>query len=88
MPSSLIEPLWVEFAALLPARPEIDPAHPLGRHRRRIPDRVVFEHVLSALVHGSGYERTAAALVTVRQLNRRARPLDRCDRRPTTRRLK
>ena len=30
--------------------------HPWGCHRRRIPNRVVFDHVLAALVHGSGYE--------------------------------
>ncbi len=28
-----------------------------GCHRRRVPDRVVFDHVLAALTHGSGYER-------------------------------
>ncbi len=57
IPSSLLEPVWVEFAALLPPRGEFHPDHPLGCHRRRIPDRVVFEHLVDALVHGSGYER-------------------------------
>jgi hypothetical protein len=59
VPSSLFEPLWVQFEALLPTRPEFDPAHPLKCHRRRIADRVVFELVVAALVHGSGYERVA-----------------------------
>jgi transposase len=59
VPSSLLEPVWVEFAALLPRRTEFHPDHPLGCHRRRIPDRVVFEHLVDALVHGSGYERIA-----------------------------
>ena len=60
LPASLIEPLWVEFAALIESdRPEFDPAHPWGCHRRRIPNRVVFDHVIAALVHGSGYERVA-----------------------------
>ena len=56
LPASLIEPLWVEFAALIGTeqRPEFAPAHPWGCHRRRIPDRVVFDHVIAALVHGSG----------------------------------
>ena len=71
VPSSLIEPLWVEFAALLPGRPEYAPTHPLGCHRRRIPDRVGFEHVLSALVHGSGYERIATAACSDRTIRRR-----------------
>ena len=38
LPSCIIEPLWDQFAALLPER--VDP-HPLGCHRRRIPDRIV-----------------------------------------------
>jgi transposase len=59
LPVCLLEPLWEQFAALLPKRPDFSPAHPLGCHRRRIPDRVVFEHVIAALVHGSGYERIA-----------------------------
>ena len=59
LPSSLINPVWQQFAALLPDRLEFDPSHPVGVHRRRIPDRIVFEHVIAALVHGSGYERIA-----------------------------
>ncbi len=60
LPVCLMEPLWGQFAALLPERPAVSPTHPLGCHRRRIPDRVVFEHVIAALVHGSGYERIAS----------------------------
>lgn len=59
MPSSLLDPLWDQFSALLPARPEFDPNHPLGCHKRRIPDATVFRLVVEALVHGSGYERIA-----------------------------
>ena len=60
LPVCLLEPLWVQFSALLPERPVVSPTHPLGCHRPRIPDRVVFEHVIAALVHGSGYERIAS----------------------------
>ena len=60
LPVCLVEPLWVQFSALLPERPLVSPTHPLGCHRPRIPDRVVFEHVIAALVHGSGYERIAS----------------------------
>jgi transposase len=60
VPVCLLEPLWVQFSALLPERPLVSPTHPLGCHRQRIPDRVVFEHVIAALVHGSGYERIAS----------------------------
>jgi hypothetical protein len=58
LPSCLLEPLWDQFAALLPARETFVAAHPLGCHRRRIADRTVFEHVVLALGHGSGYERS------------------------------
>src|SRR5215469_75909 len=72
MPSCLLEPMWVEFCALLGGeRPPFDPAHPLGCHRRRIGDRVVFEHVVAALVHGSGYERIATPGCSDRTIRRR-----------------
>jgi hypothetical protein len=67
----LLEPLWVQFSALLPERPVVSPTHPLGCHRRRVPDRVVFEHVLAALVHGSGYERIASPSCSDRTIRRR-----------------
>ncbi len=60
LPSCLLEPLWNQFVALLPAREEFAAGHPLGCHRRRVPDRTVFEHVVLALVHGSGYERVSS----------------------------
>lgn len=71
LPVSLIEPLWAQFAALLSVSPEVDPTHPLGCHRRRIPDRVVFEHVSAALVYGSGYERIASPGCSARTIRRR-----------------
>ena len=71
LPVCLLEPLWEQFAALLPARPVVAPSHPLGCHRRRIPERVVFEHVIAALVHGSGYERIATAGCSDRTIRRR-----------------
>lgn len=60
-PVCLLEPIWEQFCVLLPSYPAVDPTHPLGCHRRRIPDRVVFEQVVASLVHGSGYERIATA---------------------------
>jgi hypothetical protein len=73
LPASLIEPLWVEFAALIGSaeRPEFSPTHPWGCHRRRIPDRVVFDHVIAALVHGTGYERLASPGCSDRTIRRR-----------------
>jgi transposase len=72
----LLEPVWVEFDALLTEQrggplPKFRPGHPLGCHRRRIPDRVVFEHLLDALVHGSGYERITTERCSDRTLRRR-----------------
>ena len=60
LPVCLLEPRWAQFLARLPERPLVSPTHPLGCHRQRIPDRVVFAQVLAALVHGSGYERFAS----------------------------
>jgi transposase len=76
VPSCLLEPIWVEFHALLnEARggepPAFAPSHPWGCHRRRVPDRVVFEHVIDALVHGSGYERIASRDCSDRTIRRR-----------------
>jgi transposase len=71
VPSCLLNPLWDQFAALLPCHPAVAPSHPLGCHRRRIPDRVVFEHVVTALVHGSGYERIASPGCSDRTIRRR-----------------
>ncbi|MEU7638796.1 IS5 family transposase [Streptomyces sp. NPDC039016] len=71
LPSCLLEPLWDQFAALLPTRPEFAAGHPLGCHRRRVPDRTVFEHVVLALVHGSGYERLAGHGCSDRTIRRR-----------------
>jgi hypothetical protein len=71
LPVCLLEPIWAEFEALLPERPAVAPTHPLGCHRGRVPDRVVFEHVVLALVHGSGYERIAGAGCSDRTIRRR-----------------
>ncbi|MGF6946989.1 transposase [Streptomyces auratus] len=73
LPSCLLEPGWDQFRALLPGRAEFDPGHPLGCHRRRIPDRVVFDHVIQALVHGSGYERISSPGCSDRTIRRRVK---------------
>ncbi|MEU8922466.1 IS5 family transposase [Kitasatospora sp. NPDC048545] len=59
LPSWLIEPLWDQFAALLPPRPQFDPAHPMGCHRRRISDRIMFDKLLQVLRFGCSYEAIA-----------------------------
>ena len=56
VPSSIIEPIWVQFRELIP--PVID-EHPLGCHRRRIPDRVIFDKLVQVLVLGAAYAKIA-----------------------------
>jgi len=52
IPSWLLEPLWDQFAALLPDRPVYHPAHPLGCHKPRIGDRIIFEKLIQVLRFG------------------------------------
>jgi transposase len=68
LPSSILEPLWVQVAALLPTRGVCDP---LGCHRPRIPDRIVFDKLIQVLVFGCGYRRTADATYSATTLRRR-----------------
>lgn len=59
IPSWLLEPLRDQFSALLPARPVYDPSHPLGCHRPRISDRIIFEKLLQVLRFGCSYASIA-----------------------------
>ena len=68
LPSSILEPLWVQIAALLPTRQD---THPLGCHRPRIPDRIVFDKLIQILVFGCGYRRIADATCSATTLRRR-----------------
>jgi transposase len=68
LPSSILEPLWVQVAALLPIRQD---THPLGCHRPRIPDRVVFDKLIQVLVFGCGYRRIADQSCSATTLRRR-----------------
>ncbi|MFD7020873.1 IS5 family transposase [Streptomyces sp. NPDC059928] len=72
LPSWLTDPLWGQFAALLPERPTVDPAHPLDCHRRRIGDRIIFDKLLQLLRFGCSYQAiadTTCSATTIR--NRR-----------------
>ena len=68
MPPYIIEPIWEQFSALLPKR-SVD--HPLGCHRARIPDRVVFEKLVEVLVFGCAYEKIAGEGCSATTLRRR-----------------
>src|SRR5258708_8000780 len=56
VPSCFLEPLWVQFSALLPQRQVL---HRLGCHRPRIPDRVVFDKLIQMLRFGCSYREIA-----------------------------
>lgn len=68
----LTDPLWDQFSALLPERPTYDPGHPLGCHRPRISDRIIFDKMLQLLRFGCSYQAiadTTCSATTIR--NRR-----------------
>jgi transposase len=68
VPPYIIEPIWQQFFALLPPR---QTKHPLGCHRPRIPDRVVFEKLVQVLVFGCAYRRIADQECSATTLRRR-----------------
>jgi transposase len=68
VPSCILDPLREQFLTLLPVRHVL---HPLGCHRPRIEDAVVFDKLVEALVFGCGYERLADASCSATTLRRR-----------------
>src|ERR671910_1751694 len=68
LPPYLIEPIWQQLEALLPER---EVSHPLGCHRPRIPQRVVFEKLVQVLVFGCAYQRIAEETCSESTLRRR-----------------
>ena len=64
----IIEPIFEQFSALLPQR-EVD--HPLGCHRPRVPDRLLFEKLVQVLVFGCAYWRIADGSCSATTLRRR-----------------
>jgi len=51
---SVFEPVWEMFEARIPPRPA--PFHPLGCHRRRVPDRECFVGICARLVTGCSWD--------------------------------
>jgi Transposase DDE domain len=68
LPSSIIEPIWDQYSVLLPSHED---RHPLGCHRPRIDDRVVFDKLVQILVFGCAYHRIADDTVSATTLRRR-----------------
>ena len=63
-----MEPLWVQFSALLPVHVD---THPLGCHRPRISDRVVFDKLIQVMVLGAAYEKVADSTCSAATIGRR-----------------
>jgi transposase len=68
LPSCLTEPIWAQVQVLIPQ--PVD-NHPLGCHRPRVSDRVVFDLLINALVFGAGYRRIADDRCSATTLRRR-----------------
>ncbi|PWJ54958.1 Putative transposase of IS4/5 family [Quadrisphaera granulorum] len=72
LPACILNPLRTQFLDLLhTALPPVPDTHPLGCHRPRIPDDVVFDHLISALVLGVGYEKIATDACSATTMRRR-----------------
>ncbi len=68
VPSCLLEPIWSQVQPLLPVPCD---SHPLGCHRPRIDDRLVFDKLVQVLVLGCSYEQIADATCSATTLRRR-----------------
>lgn len=68
VPSSIIEPIWDQFQVLIP--PAAD-QHPLGCHRPRIADRLVFDKLIQILVLGCAYTKIADSICSATTIRRR-----------------
>ena len=68
--SAIVDPgtAVVQFTALLPTR---HVHHPLGCHRPRIPDRLVFDKLIQVLVFGCGSRHIGDAACSATTLRRR-----------------
>lgn len=69
LPSWLIDPIWDQMAPLVPPPPP--DTHPLGCHRPRISNRLIFDKLVQVLVFGCAYGRIADATVSATTLRRR-----------------
>lgn len=63
-------PLWSQFSALIPSPQRI---HPLGCHRPRISDRIIFDKLIQVLILGAAYERISDATCSATTIRRRRR---------------
>ncbi|MGP9490475.1 IS5 family transposase [Glutamicibacter sp. 287] len=67
LPSSIMNPLWSQFEALLPER---NVTHPWGCHKPRISDRIIFDKLIQVLILGAAYAKisdTTCSATTIRR---------------------
>lgn len=64
----IIDPLWDQFQAVIPVHQAF---HPLGCHRPRVSDRIVFDKLVQVLVFGCAYWRIADETCSATTLRRR-----------------
>lgn len=60
--------MWGQFEALIPPP---DDSHPLGCHRPRVSDRIVFDKLVQVLVLGAAYEKIADSTCSATTIRRR-----------------
>jgi transposase len=68
VPSCILDPIWQQIQPLLP---KPDDLHPLGCHRPRIDDRLVFDKLVQVLVFGCAYDKIADSACSATTLRRR-----------------
>jgi hypothetical protein len=61
LPQYIIEPIWEQDPRSATTKRKAD--HPLGCHKLRILDRVIFERLLEILIFGCAYEMPLVRLV-------------------------
>jgi len=66
--SSIIESIWYQFEAFIP--PVMD-EYPLGCHRPRVSDRIIFDKLIQVLVLGAAYEKIADSTCSATTIRRR-----------------
>ena len=68
LPSFIIEPIWDQFHSLIP--PVVD-THPLGCHRPRVDEHIVFDKLIQVLKWGIPYEGIADETCSATTIRRR-----------------
>jgi hypothetical protein len=66
--SSVIDPIWNQFQALIPTAVD---THPYGGHRPRVADRVMFDKLVQVLVLGAAQAEIADGSCSATTIRRR-----------------